>query len=99
MGQMTLKVGLILAGLVIGSFADGAETPATRLKELVGRAMQTESDSLLVIQDGKVIAEKYSSDGMRKQLAYSITKSMVSLGVGFLIDEGKISSIDVPVYY
>jgi CubicO group peptidase (beta-lactamase class C family) len=56
---------------------------------------------VVITQDDVIIAEKYF--GKRPQVAtvMSVTKSVTSLAVGALIEDGKIASLDVPVstYY
>lgn len=61
---------------------------------IISRAVETKTTGLLVWQDGNVIC----SFGEEKKVPlYSMTKSFVSLAIGFLFDEGKIKSIDTPV--
>src|SRR5580765_2335722 len=66
--------------------------------ELLQRAAATHSDAVLVLKDGKPLAEYYSKAGKRKIELMSCTKSIVNFGIGRLIDQGKIKSLDQPVY-
>lgn len=54
-----------------------------------------ETTAYLIIQDGKIIYEKYWKDCADSTASnlFSATKSIVSLLVGVAIDEGKISSV------
>jgi len=58
---------------------------------------ETKSDSLIVIKDGRLIAERYFGVPRAPIETMSITKSVVSLAIGMLIAEGKIASLDAPV--
>lgn len=69
-----------------------------QLSELLQRAAATHSDAVLVLKDGKPLAEYYSKAGKRKIELMSCTKSIVNFGIGRLIDQGKIKSLDQPVY-
>ncbi len=70
----------------------------TILDKLLLRAKETHSDSLLILKDGKVIGEYYSGDKNEKIELMSATKSIVGLAIAKLIDQGKIKSVDQPVY-
>jgi CubicO group peptidase (beta-lactamase class C family) len=66
-----------------------------RLKK---RAEQTDSDAVVVVKDGKLVAEWTFGKDLGPIHAMSATKSVVGLAVGRLIDDGKITSLDQPVY-
>ena len=68
------------------------------LDRILQRAQQTHSNSVLVIKDRKTVVEYYAGDRTEKFQLMSCTKSIVSLAVGKLIDDGKIKSLDQPVY-
>ncbi|HLE01107.1 MAG TPA: serine hydrolase [Bdellovibrionota bacterium] len=68
------------------------------LKALVARSDESESDSLLIVKNGKLILEKYSAEGGSPIQSFSVTKSIVNLGIGFAVAEGKLDSIDAPVH-
>lgn len=75
--------------------------PAIRdplLHDLMDRAVAAHSDSLLVLKNGKAVVEYYSQAGKRKIELMSCTKSIVNFGIGRLIDQGKIKSLDQPVH-
>ena len=65
---------------------------------LAQRCRESKSDAVLVTHQGRVIFE-YRSDLYWEPIeTMSITKSIVALAIGILIDEGKIRSINTPVY-
>lgn len=68
------------------------------LHQLACRARESKSDSVLITRNGKVIFE-YRADAYWQPIdALSISKSMTALAVSLLIDEGKLTSLDTPVY-
>lgn len=58
-----------------------------------------DTHAFLVIQDGKIVYEKYWDGYNEKTLSgsFSAAKSIISMLVGIGIEEGKIKSIDEPV--
>ncbi len=64
---------------------------------LVERAQETRSDALIVYFNGKLHSENYFGKKPKQIEAMSSTKSIVSLAIGKLLTDGKISSIDQPV--
>lgn len=64
------------------------------LDTIIRRAKETGTSSLLIWHDGELV---YKFGDEKKMSIYSITKSFVSLAIGFLIDEGKITSLEEPV--
>lgn len=67
------------------------------LRALIGEAETQKSDSLVIALGDVIIAEKYFAKQSAPATIQSVTKSVVSLAIGMLIDEGKIASIDVPM--
>ncbi|MDA8245026.1 MAG: serine hydrolase, partial [Elusimicrobia bacterium] len=68
------------------------------LARLVAEAQNTHSNALIVLKDGRVIAERYFNHPGKQPLRInSVTKSIVSLTIGQLIEEGKISGLDTPI--
>src|SRR5271155_2375853 len=64
------------------------------LKALVKRAEETSTMGLAIWHDGQIV----TCFGENKKVPlYSMTKSIVSLAIGFLFDDGKIQSLDTPV--
>lgn len=100
---MKLKIPRLLLLLCLFStfsvFTRAQNAGGQILDKIIERAKASHSDSLLIMRDGKIIGEYYEND--RKDAKHdlmSCTKSIVSLAVGKLIDEGKIKSIDQPIY-
>ena len=67
------------------------------LERLKKRAEQTDSDVVVVVKDGKLVADWTFGKDRGPIHAMSATKSVVGLAVGRLIDDGKITSLDQPV--
>ena len=83
---------LLLPFVLIGAINEAA------LKKIIDRYHETESDALRIEIDGRPVLEL----GKEKPIEImSITKSVVNLAVGILVDQGKIESIDTPLssYY
>ena len=69
----------------------------TVLEKLKAKAEAEGSDAVVIVKDGKLIADWDFGKPRGPIEAMSATKSVVSLAVGKLIDEGKIKSLDQPV--
>lgn len=68
------------------------------LAALVAEAQNTHSHALIVIKDGRVIAERYFGHHTKQPLRInSVTKSVVSLAIGQLIADGKIPGLSTPL--
>jgi CubicO group peptidase (beta-lactamase class C family) len=72
-----------------------AELALARIDE---GAKASNSDSLLVLVDGKPVLERHAATPAPVLETMSATKSVVSLAIGALIGEGRIESLDVPVH-
>ncbi|APR78372.1 Beta-lactamase class C [Minicystis rosea] len=75
-----------------------AGVDAAALEVLRRRGAETRSDAVIVLRDGKlVLDERYGhEDGPIETM--SVSKSLVALVVGRLVDTGRIRSIDEPVH-
>lgn len=62
------------------------------------RADESNSDSVLVFHNSNLIGSYGKQKKFLSIESRSVTKSFVALAIGFLIQEGKIESIDTPVY-
>lgn len=93
-----LSIGLlfILLGLQVTAFSQKVNQAV--LDKILQRAKETNSDSLLILQNGKPIIEHYAGDKNEKIEIMSCTKSIVALAVAKLVEQGKIKSFDQPVY-
>lgn len=71
------------------------------LDSLIKQARETNTSALVVLKNGKLVYESYFGKKHRPISAMSITKSVVALAIGRLIDQGKLKSLDEPVchYY
>jgi CubicO group peptidase (beta-lactamase class C family) len=76
---------------------DPSKIDIAKLDALLAQAAALDSDSILIAQDDVIIVEKYFGKGNTKASVQSVTKSVDSLAVGALIDEGRIPSVDVAV--
>jgi len=90
---------LFLAAIVLPSLCH-AEQPVqpAALDELVAAAEKSHTDALVVWQDGKPLGEWYFGKPVEPIEAMSATKSVVNLAIGKLITDGKIKSLDQPVW-
>ena len=62
------------------------------------RAEETNSDALVILRNGKLVLEETFGTEPGPIESMSVTKSVVSLAVGHLIDAGTIESLDTPVH-
>ena len=68
------------------------------LQHLLDRGRETHSAAVLVWQDGRELGHYYVDDKAPVPIELmSVTKSVVALGIGQLLDQGKIKSLDQPV--
>ncbi|HZS39203.1 MAG TPA: serine hydrolase [Polyangia bacterium] len=103
-----MKLGLVCACALVASSAGAADFPPgdaakegidpAALKELVDAAEKSKSSSLVVVKNGKLIGEWYFGGAARPIETMSATKSIVSLAVGRLLDDGKLKSLDQPIH-
>jgi len=66
----------------------------TVLEEIVSRYESSDSDALRIEVNGQVVLELGDEVPFETM---SITKSVVNLAIGILIDQGKIPSVDTPI--
>jgi CubicO group peptidase (beta-lactamase class C family) len=64
---------------------------STAIEQLRTRAQARRTDALLVLKDGQLVIEEYFGAEPKPSVAMSASKSIVSLAVGFLIAEGKMT--------
>lgn len=71
------------------------------LDALVRRAGELDTDALVVMRNGKVVLEKWFDGAPRKIESMSVTKSVVALAFGRLLETRALRSLDEPVstYY
>ena len=100
-----MKTWLVTATLTLFLFITlpaCAEVPTSAaqnaLQQLLQRGKQTHSDAVLVLQDGRELGHYYAHDKAPGPIELmSVTKSVVALGIGQLLDAGKLKSLDQPV--
>jgi len=75
-----------------------ADNKSNALKALVDGAKASQSDTFLVMRDGKVLADYRRPGAAAAPIdMMSCTKSLVGLAVGRLVTQGKLKSVDEPV--
>jgi len=97
LASVVMSVACLLAALPARA---AAETPAAQraLDSLLERGRQTHSAVVLVLRDGRQIGHYYADDKAPGPIELmSVTKSVVALGIGQLLDQGRIKSLDQPV--
>jgi CubicO group peptidase (beta-lactamase class C family) len=77
--------------------AQTAAVEPAKLARLLERGKETHSDAVIVIQNGKVLAEEYYGKPKGAVYIASAGKSLTALAIGKLLDQGKIKSLDQPV--
>ncbi|MBW2528916.1 MAG: serine hydrolase [Deltaproteobacteria bacterium] len=77
--------------------AAGLGFDPSALSAIVAEAERTGSDSLLIVRDGTAVVDRTFGKPRGPIDTMSVTKSIVSIALGLLIDEGKISSVDAPL--
>lgn len=77
--------------------AANAGIDAKALDTLLQCALEAKSDSVCVLVDGALVHEEYFNKPQKPIELMSCTKSVVSLLIGRLIDDGKIESVATPV--
>ncbi len=82
---------------------DGTATPGTSrpldveaVERLVADARANRSDALVLVKDGSLVGEWYFTDARSPIETMSVTKAVLSLAVGTLVDSGKLG-LDVPI--
>ncbi|MGY1530219.1 serine hydrolase [Luteimonas sp. A649] len=101
----SLLRSLAVAGaLVTAAFPASAAPPeplsaeATEALAAIERAgRDSHSDALLVMRDGDVLLEQYGEGERGPIELMSATKSVVALGIGLLLADGHLDSLDAPV--
>lgn len=77
--------------------APPAALDAAALAHLVAHAEAEHSTGLIVLHDGQIVVESYfGADPQTASMAMSVTKSVVALGIGALVDAGLLD-LDEPL--
>lgn len=80
-------------------FSSAESTVVDLLQTISQRAKESQSEIVLVAHEGRFIAMCGEGKQYVPIETRSVTKSFVSLAVGLLVQEGRIPSVDTPVYY
>ena len=81
-------------GMTYGSPAD-LKKPAEFFTKLISFAAETGTSALILIKDDKIIVEKYwELEPDQVVRLHSVTKSILSLALGRLVDDGRVSVTD-----
>jgi len=67
---------------------------AAHMQRIAQRAVESESDSLVIVQNGKIIYSNYFNKPDQVRSVQSLTKSICALAIGVLLDQRKIKSLD-----
>ncbi|MFN3432227.1 MAG: serine hydrolase, partial [Candidatus Sericytochromatia bacterium] len=68
-----------------------------RLTRLLIEAQAAKASAAIVLKDGRVIAERYFDGPARPLGTMSVTKAVMGLAIGMLVDERKIPSVNAPM--
>lgn len=84
-------------GDVAGAASELSASAARQLEAIAVAAADSRSDAVLVMRDGETLLERYADDDRSQIELMSATKSVVALGVGLLLADGHLASLDAPV--
>ena len=97
--MMKISSFVLCAALFIRT--DGfAEPSQTVMGKIALRSVETSSDAVIITREGREVFRYFSNSEIPESIeTQSMTKSFVSLAIGFLMDEGKIHSLDQPLSF
>lgn len=97
--RILLVIGAaIVVGAAPASWAAAPVSTTQATQALIDGAAASDSDAMIVMRDGKVLAEYRKPGSARTGIEMmSVTKSLVGLAVGRLVTQGKLTSLDQPV--
>jgi CubicO group peptidase (beta-lactamase class C family) len=67
-------------------------------RKLMRRVRETHSDAFLLLQDGRVVYEYASERGREPIEVMSVSKALVNVGFGRLVELGLLENLDTPVH-
>ncbi|MCP4442711.1 MAG: serine hydrolase [Aureispira sp.] len=85
---------LIVLTLSASSLLGQNKINSKNLDRLMQEAQASNSSAVVIYQDNKLIKEWYTTQKPKPIATMSVTKSIVNLGIGLLLKEGKLNSID-----
>jgi CubicO group peptidase (beta-lactamase class C family) len=77
--------------------AETLDMDGAALDTLIRDASGNDTDAIVVLRDGKVVAERYFGRAQAPIHVMSITKWVTAFAVAMLVEEKKIASIDAPL--
>jgi CubicO group peptidase (beta-lactamase class C family) len=89
---------LLLSVWSASGFAMARKVHRKVLQQIEERAQESKSDAILILDQGQNIFQEYSSGKPELIETQSAIKSIVNFAVGFLLQDGKLKSIDTPIY-
>ena len=93
MFRKSLAALAISALVPVAAYADNRELLAIIARE----ARESESDSVMIVQNGEVVFSEFYGEADRPRNVQSVTKSVCAMAIMILLEEGKIESLDVPM--
>jgi CubicO group peptidase (beta-lactamase class C family) len=98
MRRRLFATGLLALATAAHAHAAATDPASAALHTLLDGARASHSDTMLVIRNGRVLGRYDRSGRPAGPLELmSVTKSVVALGIGQLLDAGRIRSLDQPV--
>ncbi len=92
-----MKSTVLLTFCILATPAHSTTVNARALEQLLKHGKEADSDAIVIMFNGRVVAEEYYGKERGPIETMSCTKSVVSMAVGLLIDDGTIKSLDTPV--
>jgi CubicO group peptidase (beta-lactamase class C family) len=100
-----VKTRLLLFSFILTSLMGLVAPPARAadnqnlIDRIVARARESGSDTLVIIENGHIRYQGRFTKREKPQDLQSVTKSICAIAVGILLDEGKIDSLDTPMWH
>ncbi len=96
--NICLRSWILFASFVLyASLTQSQTIPPKELDSLIAKARASNSDGLVILQNGKVIVEEYFGQPLTPTYIASISKALHSMAIIKLLSDKKIKSIDQPV--
>ena len=96
-----VKNSILITFFILISFKLIGQPDKERVTILLKEAEQSNTEALIIYRDGELLIEKYFGIGHPDKLieTMSCTKSIVSLAMMALVDDGLLDSLDQPVHH
>ena len=90
-----MKFSVLICLLIAAFFTQSSlAADSSKLSDLIKSVQASHSDGFVITQNGKILAQTSSAEPEELIETMSMTKSFVSLAVGFLLEDHLITSID-----